>query len=142
LTSLLTGHEFPSVERAVWSTRVLEEAIKGLCGGLKIVESVGTAEGPDDSQRRTPEPNAERLLAPPETPRPRLSDKRRDMEDVSASGFAEAVASAETYESYIYGSVAVRNADETRKGSVDAGEGDGKPAVTVLTARRKKRGQP
>lgn len=142
LTSLMTGHEFPSVERAVWSTRVLEETIKGLCDGLKIVASGGMAQGADDSHRRTPEPDGGSALAPPETPRPRLIDKRRDMDDVSASAFAEAVASAETYESYIYGSVTVRNADETRKVSVDAGEGDGKPAVTVLTARRKKRGKP
>jgi regulator of Ty1 transposition protein 109 len=135
MTSLLTGHEFPSVERAVWSTRVLEEAIKGLCDGLKIVASTGRG----DSHRRTPEPDAGRsTLAPPQTPPPRHSDKKRLVEDVSPNPFPEPVASAETYDSYIYGSVTVSNADAPRKGPV---EGDGKPAVTVLTARRKKRGK-
>ena len=140
VTSLLTGHEFPSVERAVWSTRVLEEAIKGLCDGLKIVECTGSAQRAGDSHRRTPEPDAGRsTLAPPQTPPPRHTDKKRLMEDVSPNPFPEPVASVETYDSYIYGSVTVSNPDAGRKGSV---EGDGKPAITVLTARRKKRGKP
>lgn len=139
LSSLLTGHEFPSVERAVWSTRVLEEVIKGLCDGLKIVESGGRAQSAGDAHRRTPEPNAGRsTLAPPQTPPPRHSDKRRAMEDVSPNPFPEPVASVETYDSYIYRSITVSNPNEPRKGSV---EGDGKPAITVLTARRKKRGK-
>ncbi|KAH0831918.1 histone H3-K56 acetyltransferase [Lanmaoa asiatica] len=79
LTSLMTGYEFPTVERAVWSTRVLEEAIKGLCDGLKIVQCPVIAQSPGDSHRRTPERGAS-SLAPPETPPPRL----RGMYDVSA----------------------------------------------------------
>ncbi|KAF8550829.1 hypothetical protein OG21DRAFT_1419091 [Imleria badia] len=134
LTSLMTGHEFPSVERAVWSTRVLEEAIKGLCNGLKIVQ-----ESAGDSRRRTPEPRD--TLSLPETPPPRLNSGKRAMEDVSPNPFAEPVASVETYDSYIYGSVRVSNPEEPRKGSEEAGGGDGKGAITVLTARRKKRGK-
>jgi len=137
LSSLLTGHEFPSVERAVWSTRVLEEVIKGLCDGLKSGPG-GSAQSAGDVHRRTPEPNAGRsTLAPPQTPPPRHSDKKRVMEDVSPNPFAEPVASVETYDSYIYGSITVSNPNEPRKGTVD----DGKPAITVLTARRKKRGK-
>ena len=145
LTSLMTGHEFPSVERAVWSTRVLEEAIKGLCDGLKIGQTGGAAraQSPEDSQRRTPELNGgEERLNAPETPPPRLIDKRRVMGDVSPNPFPEPVASGETYDSYIYGSVTVRNAEEPRKVSVDTGGGDGRTAITVLTARKKKRGKP
>ncbi|KAG8214461.1 histone acetylation protein-domain-containing protein [Butyriboletus roseoflavus] len=144
LTSLMTGHEFPSVERAVWSTRVLEEAIKGLCDGLKIVQSGDIAQSPaDDSHRRTPEPDGTAsTLAAPETPPPRLINKKRTMDDVSPNPFAEPVASLETYNSCIYGSVAVSNPDEPRKGSIEAAGGDGKPAITVLTVRRKKRGKP
>lgn len=137
LTSLMTGHEFPSVERAVWSTRVLEEAIKGLCNGLKIVQ---TGESAGDSQRRTPEPTVGGQLASPETPPRRLNSAKREME-VSPNPFAEPIASAETYDSYIYGSVRVSNPEEPRKASEEAGGSDGKGAVTVLTARRKKRGK-
>jgi len=147
LTSLMTGHEFPSVERAVWSTRVLEEAIKGLCDGLRIVQSreKERAQSPDDSHRRTPEPNeaARTTLAPCETPPPRLSWKeKRTLVDVSPNPFPEPEASVETYNSYIYGTVTVSNPEEPRKEAVRDGGGDGKPAITVLTARRKKRGKP
>lgn len=142
LTSLMTGHEFPTVERAVWSTRVLEETIRGLCDGLEIVQSSGIAQSPGESPRRTPEPNGGgSALAPPETPPPRLVDRTRGMDDVSPNRTAEAMVSLETYESYIYGSVAVSNPDEPRKSSVEAGGGDGKGVITVLTARRKKRGR-
>lgn len=136
LTSLMSGHEFPTVERAVWSTRVLEEAIRGLCDGLESVLSGGDAQSPGESRRGTPEPNGEGgTLAPPETPPPRLAGERR-LEDVSAHA---CMASLETYESHIYGSVAVSNPEEPRTEGV-AGGGDGS-AVTVLTVRRKKRGK-
>lgn len=139
LTSLMTGHEFPSVERAVWSTRVLEETIKGLCDGLKVVQSSDIAPSPGDAPERD---LAGSTLAPPETPPPHLMNDKRPMDDVSPNPFAEPVASLETYNSYIYGSVAVSNPDEPRKDSVEAAGGDGKPTITVLTARRKKRGKP
>ncbi|KAN0087436.1 Histone acetylation domain containing protein [Tylopilus felleus] len=130
LTSLTTGHEFATVERAVWSTRVLEEAIKGLCDGLKI-----RAQSPEDSQRRTPEPREGVQLAAPETPPARVMDKKRVVGDGSPSPFGEPIASVETYERYIYGTVRVRNPDEPRKESEESGQ------VRVLTVRRKKRGR-
>lgn len=128
LTSLMTGHEFATVERAVWSTRVLEETIRGLCDGL---------EGPGHAERGKGTPEGDEggsALAPPETP-PR--GKMKEMED----DLGEGTASLETYRSHIYGSVRVSNPDEGRKEGVEAGEGDGKRAITVLTARRKKRGR-
>ncbi|KAG9315924.1 histone acetylation protein-domain-containing protein [Chiua virens] len=127
LTSLMTGHEFPTVERAVWSTRVLEEVIKGLCDGLKI------AQGPEDG-RRTPERETGRL-GPPETPPRQI---KRAMEDVSPNAFPEPIASLETYNSYIYGTTTVSNAEVPRK---ERDETEGKTGITVLTARRKKRGK-
>ncbi|EGO23980.1 hypothetical protein SERLADRAFT_439288 [Serpula lacrymans var. lacrymans S7.9] len=41
LASLMTGHEFSSVERARWSTGKLEETIRGLCEGLGPVTPPG-----------------------------------------------------------------------------------------------------
>ncbi|KAF9242573.1 histone acetylation protein-domain-containing protein [Melanogaster broomeanus] len=141
LTSLMTGHEFPSVERAAWSTRVLEESIKGLCNGLKTVPSPEITLNPDESGRRTPEPNpAPATLAPPQTPPPRLVNGKRPVIDVSPNPFPEPVASLETYNMYIYGSLTVRNPDEPRKDFPAVG--DSKGAITVLAARKKKRPKP
>ncbi|KIJ17702.1 hypothetical protein PAXINDRAFT_175515 [Paxillus involutus ATCC 200175] len=141
MTSLMTGHEFPSVERAIWSTRVLEESIKGFCDGLKTVPTPEININADESGRRTPEPNpAVTTLAPPKTPPPRQANGKRLTVDVSPNPFPEPVASVETYDSYIYGSLIVNNPDEPRKDSAEAGNGDG--AITVLTARKKKRTKP
>ncbi|KIJ64472.1 hypothetical protein HYDPIDRAFT_175450 [Hydnomerulius pinastri MD-312] len=143
LSSLMTGHEFPSVERAIWSTRVLEESIKGLCDGLKTVPTPGTGLTPDESGRRTPEPNlAPTTLAPPQTPPPRLTNNRRPIIDVSPNPFPEPITSLETYNSYIYGSLTVSNPDPPRNDSAEIGDSNGKPAVTVLTARKKPRTKP
>ncbi|KAF9220978.1 hypothetical protein BS17DRAFT_294178 [Gyrodon lividus] len=141
LTSLTTGHEFPSVERAVWSTRVLEESIRGLCNGLKSVPTPGITINPDESGRRTPEPNpAATTLAPPQTPPPRLANGKRQIVDVSPNPFPEPVASLQTYNSYIYGSLTVSNPNESRKDSAEVGDGDS--GITILTARKKKRAKP
>ncbi|KIM43336.1 hypothetical protein M413DRAFT_444167 [Hebeloma cylindrosporum] len=118
MTTLLTGVEFSTYERAVKATETVEGAIKGLCEGI-----------PSCTKRpRTPEPR-ERLLVPPRTPprRPRVEA------EVSPNPFPEPVASLETYRMHIYGSVETRNAmhkeEQPQKGV----------AVTVLTVRRKNR---
>ncbi|KAG0704303.1 DUF1714 domain-containing protein [Suillus ampliporus] len=139
LTSLLTSHEFPSVEKAVWSTKVIEDSIRGLCDGLKSNPRPLVAER---SGRRTPEPDAGRTtLAPPQTPPPRLVNGKRPMVEISPNPFPEPVASLETYRSYIFGSIAVNNPLPPRKDHGDGrGAGDGiPPVITVLTARKKKR---
>lgn len=48
LASLMTGHEFASCERAVWSTGVLEESIRGLCG--QVDGSIGVS-NPDEARK-------------------------------------------------------------------------------------------
>ncbi|KAH7913417.1 histone acetylation protein-domain-containing protein [Hygrophoropsis aurantiaca] len=142
MSSLLTGHEFSTVDRAVWSTKVLEESIKGLCDGLKPISHPVPTVHHHDSGRETPEPDPSRsTLAPPQTPPPRLVGGKRPVIDVSPNPFPEPVASLDTYHSHIYGSATVSNTPLTRK-TVDtplAGGGGGLPAVTVLTARKKKR---
>ncbi|KAH7885364.1 DUF1714 domain-containing protein [Phlebopus sp. FC_14] len=142
LTSLMTGHEFPSVERAIWSTKVLEESIKGLCDGLKNAPTPGITPRAYDSDRRSPELNPPvTTLAPPQTPplRPVGAHARLPIVDASPNPFPEPITSLETYNAYIYGSRFVSNRHLPRKDIPVTGDGDGKPAVTVLTVRRKKR---
>jgi regulator of Ty1 transposition protein 109 len=139
LTSLLTAHEFPSVEKAVWSTKVIEDSIRGLCDGLKSNPLPLVI--PDRSGRRTPEPDPVRTtLAPPQTPPPRLVNGKRPIVDISPNPFPEPVASLETYNSYIFGSIAVKNRPpptKERNEATSAGNGT-PPIITVLTARKKR----
>ncbi|KAG1884860.1 DUF1714 domain-containing protein [Suillus subluteus] len=140
LTSLLTAHEFPSVEKAVWSTKVIEDSIRGLCDGLKSNPLPLVI--PDRSGRRTPEPDPVRTtLAPPQTPPPRLVNGKRPIVDISPNPFPEPVASLETYHSYIFGSIAVKNrpapTKERSEATLSAGNGT-PPIITVLTARKKR----
>ena len=135
LTSLMNGHEFPSVERAAWSTKVLEESIKGLCDGLKP----GPVTSVSVSGRRTPEPVED--SAPPQTPPPRLVGGKYPVVDASPNPFPEPIASLETYHSYIYSALSVSNPQLPRKTSTE-GADDGKTKVTVLTVRKKKRAKP
>lgn len=137
LTSLMNGHEFPSVERAAWSTKVLEESIKGLCDGLRPGPVVNVCTNSDNSGRRTPERSV--TLGPPQTPPPRLVGGKHPIVDISPNPFPEPITSLETYHSYIYGALSVSNPELPRK---TVAEDDGKPKVTVLTVRRKKRAKP
>ncbi|KAG6336752.1 hypothetical protein ID866_2321 [Astraeus odoratus] len=143
LTSLMTGHEFPSVERAAWSTKVLEDAIRGLCDGLKTVAAANSSASSEVSGRRTPEPNLiPATLALPQTPPRRLVGSQQSLFDVSPNPFPELIASLETYNSYIYGSLSVSNPDLPRKTPAENGGGDSNAKVTVLTVRKKKRVKP
>ncbi|KAL4073152.1 histone acetylation protein-domain-containing protein [Scleroderma yunnanense] len=139
LTSLMTGHEFPSVERATWSTKILEESIKGLCDGLKTSPVANISTNSESSGRRTPEPVPGSVS--PQTPPPRLTAGKRPIVNASPNPFPEPIASLETYNSYIYGSLSVSNPQLPRKTSAEGG-GDGMSKVTVLTARKKKRAKP
>uniref|UniRef100_A0A8H7XRA5 histone acetyltransferase n=1 Tax=Psilocybe cubensis TaxID=181762 RepID=A0A8H7XRA5_PSICU len=116
LSTLMTGVEFSTAERAIAATETVEGAIRGLCE--------------DMSRARTPPPRTNRrLLEPPKTP-PR---KRGLAEEVSPNPFPEPVASVSTYRESIYGLVSTRNAVAGRSESA-AG------AVRMLTVRRKKKG--
>ncbi|KAI6147394.1 histone acetylation protein-domain-containing protein [Pisolithus tinctorius] len=121
LSSLMTGHEFPSVERAAWSTKVLEESIRGLCDA--------------GSGRTTPEPTLT-CATTPQTPPPRLIRLKHPIVDASPNPFPEPMTSLETYNAYIS-----RFTYSSTTPGYHGGD-DGKVKVTVLTVRRKKRAKP
>ncbi|KAF5315403.1 hypothetical protein D9619_007313 [Psilocybe cf. subviscida] len=168
---LLEGVEFSTFESAAKSTQTIESAIRGLCDGVPPVLPVTTSSTgvvppsassstpttsnilgiPINIRQRstTPEPDASRnsgsqLLAAPQTP-PRRTDAQIE---VSPNPFPEVVASKDTYDVYIYGSVVTRNpvkevpATTGEPGSA-AGTGVGteqspsKRPVTVLAVRKK-----
>ncbi|RXW24443.1 hypothetical protein EST38_g1442 [Candolleomyces aberdarensis] len=137
MTSLLTGVEFSTREKAVRSTETVESAIKGLCEGMASAPvSTQPALVKNHSGRKTPERESTpppALLAPPSTP-PRRTGKAA-VAEVSPNPFPDPVTSLDTYLSYIYGSAAVSMpvADEGSKPAVAVAP------VTVLTARRKKK---
>jgi regulator of Ty1 transposition protein 109 len=147
MSSLLTGHEFSTVERCVRATGILEETIRGLCDGLKISDDTlptissshsGSSSQTDSERQSTPEPEPKsQMLAPPQTPPPRIHNGKRVIPDVSPNPFPEPVTSLETYGSYIYRSVHVDNPPLPPK--IPSGTGDSAPRVTVLTVRKKKR---
>jgi regulator of Ty1 transposition protein 109 len=137
MTSMLTGVEFSTAERALRATETLEGAIKGLCEGIALPLAptipVIPAIFSGDGRETTPEPEpSTSLLAPPCTPPRRVGQM---VADVSPNPFPEPVASLETYHSYVYGSVSVSNG---AKGV----EPTSLPPVriTVLAVRKKKKG--
>ncbi|KAJ6584836.1 DUF1714 domain-containing protein, partial [Mycena capillaripes] len=148
LSSLMTGLEFSTVERAIKATETLEGAIRGLCEGIAPIPAPlptprTTLANTRDQGRRTPEPDASgSLLAPPSTP-PRRG--KAFVADVSPNPFPEPVTSLETYHSHIYGSICVSNAAAPiRKTEGDAekeknGPTEGGTHVTVLAVRKKKK---
>ncbi|KAF5360579.1 hypothetical protein D9756_004773 [Leucocoprinus leucothites] len=143
LTALTTGVEFSTAERAIKATETLENTIKRLCDGIS---STGGQQHLHGGRSSTPEPRERSnstLLVPPRTP-PR-NDKQQVVIEVTPNPFPEPVASLETYQSHIYGSVWVRN-PEVEERRLGGGKGEEKespgvngPVVTVLTARKKKK---
>lgn len=137
MTTLVTGVEFSTVERSIRGTETVESAIKGLCEGLATKPAPAVRIRPvlqhsrGDSGRQTPERDSSELPEPPHTP-PRR--QRLLVTDISPNPFPEPIASLETYDSYIYGTVTVSNPGLEVK-AVDEKAG----LVTVLTARKKKK---
>jgi regulator of Ty1 transposition protein 109 len=66
-----------------------------------------------------------------------MKNGKRVMPDASPNPFPEPVATLETYNSYIYGSVHIDNPPLPAK--ILDKTGDSAPQVTVLTVRRKKK---
>lgn len=152
-SSLMNGYDFATTELAIHATEALEGAIKGLCENIvtapastESVASVATRAPLLFQRDKTPEPGpSSAALEVPRTPtRPKGG---RALPEVSPNPFPEPVASLETYESHIYGSVSVSNPPlPPRAGAVAgrdgvSGSGSAAPAqpVTVLTVRKKKR---
>lgn len=147
MSSLLTGHEFSTIERCVRATGILEETIKGLCEGLTTVDDtlpiISSSQALPSSQAvpdrpSTPQPGTRpQTLAPPQTPPPRMQNGTRVMPDVSPNPFPEPVTTLETYNSHIYGSMHVDNPPLPPK--ISDKTGDSAPQVTILTVRKKKK---
>ncbi|KDQ62578.1 hypothetical protein JAAARDRAFT_171058 [Jaapia argillacea MUCL 33604] len=150
MSTLLTGHEFSTLERSVRATELLEGAIKGLCEGLSAMPAkpISVARPPrsHEAGRRTPEPQcpSDVLPEPPRTPPRRLQVLgSQPTTDITPNPFPEPVASLETYNSYIYGSVSVCNpplpSRPTGEPSAPMNGRDVGQPVTVLAVRKKKK---
>ncbi|KAH8108729.1 histone acetylation protein-domain-containing protein [Phellopilus nigrolimitatus] len=126
--SLMTGHDFSTSERTERATESLEGAIKGLCAAAAV---------PDAAPAPTSAP------ALPQTPPPPPPHKRALPSEPEAELEAEPDApdapTRDTYEEFIYGTVAVTNAERAPDPSAAATATAVGGAVTVLAARKKKR---
>lgn len=139
LSSLLTGVEFSTPERAHKATELIEGAVRDLCEGL--AQQLPAPKPKNQSADATPG-----SLAPPlpKTP-PRRTVGLPAVDDISPNPFDEPEATLETYRAFIYGSVTVSNPPPplpSGAGSGTASEGaapEDKAKVHVLTARKKKK---
>jgi regulator of Ty1 transposition protein 109 len=146
MTSLLTGHEFSTLERSIRATEGLESSIKGLCDGLAPIPAKPISTSRPRDARRTPEPELkpQATLAPPSTPPRRPVNGKYPIPDISPNPFPEPVTSLETYHSHIYSSISVSNPQESSRAQNGGAQSTGgkvasTPAVTVLTVRKKKK---
>jgi regulator of Ty1 transposition protein 109 len=141
LSSLLTGVEFSTQERARKATDLIEGTVRGLCEGLAPTLPL------PKSKNQSAEPT-QKLLAPPlpRTP-PRRAADLPPADNISPNPFDEPEATLETYKAHIYGSVNVSNPRLPPKVAVGstategvAGDGAGdKTKIHVLTVRKKKK---
>ncbi|KAH9969927.1 histone acetylation protein-domain-containing protein [Russula dissimulans] len=142
LSTLLTGVEFSTPERARKATELIEGTVRGLCEGL--APKLPLPKSKAQSAEGTPD-----LLVPPV---PRTPPRRRvdlpPVNDVSPNPFDEPEATLETYKAHIYGSVTVSNPPLQPKAAVDGtttaegvsgGNPENKAKVHVLTVRKKKK---
>ena len=138
MSSLMTGIEFSTVDRAVRGTETLEGAIKGMCEGIAVGVEVDPPRSRQEYGRTTPEPTGRNdYLAIPSTP-PRGTGFVGT--EVSPNPFPEPTASLETYTSWIYGSACIDNPLPAKP----SGEGGGSDKaagrrVTVLAVRKKRK---
>ncbi|KAJ3747364.1 DUF1714 domain-containing protein [Lentinula detonsa] len=147
ITSLMTGVEFSTRERAIRATELIEGTIRGLCEGISVVPAPvihaprprppTNSSGPNPT---TTEQDAS-LLGPPRTPPPRMANGKRMVPDVSPNPFPEPETSLETYQSFIYGSVCISNPIPQNKDASNENKATSTPPVTILTVRRKKKRQ-
>ncbi|KAK7690347.1 hypothetical protein QCA50_007004 [Cerrena zonata] len=163
VSSLMTAHEFSTVERAIHATETLEESIKGLCDGIATVPVASkinvSSSAPllllQDEDTTHPQgsvdPNPDSTVEPSKAQAdeeapistfldvPRTPPRRAGaLPEISPNPFPEPVASMDTYHTHIYGSIAVNNPALSPRAAADAGKAEEKP-VTMLTVRKKKR---
>jgi regulator of Ty1 transposition protein 109 len=141
LSSLLTGVEFSTQERARKGTELIEGTVRGLCEGL-------APKLPLPKSKNQNAEAAQELLVPqpPRTP-PRRTVGLPPADDISPNPFDEPEATLETYKAHIYGSVTVSNPPLPPKPSIGStttepatGDGAGhKTKVHILTVRKKKK---
>ena len=141
LSSLLTGVEFSTPERARKATELIEGAVRGLCDGL--AQKLPTPKSKNQSTDATQD-----SLAPPlpKTP-PRRTVGLPAVNDISPNPFDEPEATLETYKAFIYGSITVSNPPQPPKGADNGTAPEGlsgsvvedKVKVNVLTVRKKKK---
>jgi regulator of Ty1 transposition protein 109 len=139
LSSLLTGVEFSTPERARKATDVIEGAVRGLCEGL-----AHKLPAPKSKNQNAEAMQGLNVPPPPRTP-PRRTVGLPVVDDVSPNPFEEPEATLETYKAFIYGSITVSNPPLPQKDVGSAtkdgacGITDDKAKVHVLTVRRKKK---
>lgn len=141
LSTLLTGVEFSTPERARRATDLIEGTVRGLCEGLASKLPL------PKSKNQTAETTQDSLAPPlPRTP-PRRTVGLPLVNDISPNPFDEPEATLETYKAHIYGSVTVSNPPLPPKANVScttterASDGSlgNKAKVHVLTVRKKKK---
>ncbi|KAJ4482236.1 histone acetylation protein-domain-containing protein [Lentinula aciculospora] len=146
ITSLMTGVEFSTRERAIRATELIESTIRGLCEGISVVPvpiiHAPRPRPPTSSSERNPiTAEHDSFLAPPRTPPPRMANGKRIVPDISPNPFPEPETSLETYHSFIYGSVCISNPVLKTKDISTEDKATPTPPVTILTVRRKKKRQ-
>lgn len=143
MSSLMTGIEFSTVDKAVRGTETLEGAIRGMCEGISVGVEVDPPRLHEEHRRETPERTErdDHLVFPPSTPpRKMRPDSGSITTEISPNPFPEPTASLETYNSWIYGSICVDNplpvkVPMEREGSDRAPD----QKITVLTVRKKRK---
>ena len=142
LSSLLTGVEFSTPERAHKATELIEGTVRGLCDGL-------AQRLPIPKSKNQCADATQNTLAPPpllKTP-PRRTVGLPSVDDISPNPFDEPEATLETYRAFIYGSITVSNPPPPLRGAGNGTASEGlsgstvedKAKVHVLTVRKKKK---
>lgn len=140
LSSLLTGVEFSTLERARKATGVIEGTVRGLCEGL------APKLPPPKSKNQSAEVTQDLLVPPlPQTP-PRRTVGLPPADDISPNPFDEPEATLDTYKAHIYGSTTVSNpplppkaaSEGTTTEGTSGGSGN-QAKIHVLTVRKKKK---
>jgi regulator of Ty1 transposition protein 109 len=140
LSTLLTGVEFSTPERARKATDLIEGTVRGLCEGLAPQLPI------PKSKHQSAEAKQDQLAPPlPRTPPRRTTGLPPD--DISPNPFDEPEATLETYKAHIYGSLAVSNpplplkpaAGGTTVQAVSDANSGNKATVHILTVRKKKK---